>query len=84
MKEHRTTPIISETELDKDITFEISKEMRVTTKVTYNRGEIVGQLLDRIKRLEEKVEELHCRKTPLTDSLGDLWENEYDAKWDQC
>jgi len=77
--------ILQETELDKDITFEVSKDIKITARLTFKKGDIIGQLVNRIKRLENEVEKLNKEKIfIIEDSLKELWENEEDARWDKC
>ena len=77
--------VIQTLDLDKDITFEFSKDVRMTTKVSFKKGDIIEQLLNRIDNLEKEVSKLDKQKIICAgDSLTELWENEDDAKWDDC
>jgi len=77
--------LVQDSELDKDITFEVSKDVKITTRLTFKKGDIIEQLIDRIKKLENEVERLNRQKTfIIEDSLKELWENEDDARWDKC
>lgn len=76
---------LQETELDKDFTFEVSKDVKVTAKITYKKGDVIEMLTTRIRKLETEVNNLNRQKCfVVEDSLRELWENEDDARWDEC
>lgn len=75
---------LCKTELDQDITFEISKNISVNAKVTFRKEDAMTFLLEKIRKLEIKVAELDKDKNlRVEDSLTALWDNEHDAKWDE-
>jgi len=77
--------ILQESELDKDITFELSKDIKVTAKLMFKKEDIIEPLIARIKKLEDEVKKLNKLKIRVVeDSLTGLWENEYDERWNKC
>lgn len=72
-----------DSELDKELTFEISKDVKITTKITFRKGDVIDQLTNRIKELERKVNTLNKNNVTISeDALTKLWDNENDRRWD--
>ena len=46
---------IEGSELDKELTFEVSKDVKVTTKITFRKGDVIEKLIKRIVDLENKI-----------------------------
>lgn len=92
MREEVVTVPTKEEELDKDISFELSKERRIETKIKFEWGgaikKIIGQLIKKINRLETQVEALEeksavSKRVVSKESLIRFWSNKSDRKWDQ-
>lgn len=76
--------ILQTNEFDQDLTFEISKDVKVTTKLTYKKGDVVEYLVEKIKKLESEVNRLSQNSGKFTEEvLSELWNNEYDSRWDK-
>lgn len=72
-----------DSELDRELTFEVSKDVKVTTKITFRKGDIIDQLISRIKELEKRVNILNKSNVIVSeDALTKLWDNENDRRWD--
>lgn len=73
-------------ELDKDISFEVTKDVKVTTHVTYKKEEIIENLVNRIKHLESQINQLGKSDSHsiVSESLMDVWDNESDDRWNEC
>ncbi|AKB77809.1 hypothetical protein MSHOH_1326 [Methanosarcina horonobensis HB-1 = JCM 15518] len=70
--------------LDKDLVFETSEGLQVSTKISYSRGDIIEYLLSEIQELKLKIQALESRRTITEDSLLSFWDNEYDEAWNEC
>jgi hypothetical protein len=70
--------------LDKDLVFETSEGLQVSTKISYSREDIIEYLLSEIQELKLKVQALESRRTITEDSLLSFWDNEYDEAWNEC
>lgn len=70
--------------LDKDLIFETSEGLQVSTKISYSREDIIEYLLSEIQELKLKVQALESRRTITEDSLSSFWDNEYDEAWNEC
>jgi hypothetical protein len=70
--------------LDKDLVFETSEGLQVSTKISYSREDIIEYLLSEIQELKLKVQALESRRTITEDSLSSFWDNEYDEAWNKC
>ena len=71
-----------DSELDKELTFEVSKDVKVTTKITFRKGDVIDHLTSRIKELEKKVNTLNKNNVIISeDALTKLWDNENDRRW---
>jgi len=76
---------LQESELDKELIYEVSKDIKITTKLTFRKGDIIEQLMNKIQMLENDINKLKGYKSiAVEDSLKELWENGYDDKWDKC
>ena len=73
---------LQETELDKDITFEVSKDVKVTTRLTFRKDDVIEQLVNRIRKLENEVKRFSKDNLIISeDALTKLWDNEDDRRW---
>lgn len=70
--------------LDRDLVFETSEGLQVSTKISYFKGDIIEYLLSEIQELKMKVQVLESRRTITEDSLSSFWDNEYDEAWNEC
>ena len=71
-----------DSELDKELTFEVSKDVKVTTKITFRKGDVIDHLTSRIKNLENEVKILNKNSKIISDdALTKLWDNENDQRW---
>ena len=72
-------------DFEQDITFEVSKEVTVVTKMKYRKDDIIGQLVTEINNLKNQVQDLKNKRVPTTkEDLVKLWDNEYDDQWNNC
>ena len=72
-------------EVDREVTFEVSKEVKVITRITFSRQELINYLIKEIDGLKLQVNELRNKRFLVTkESLVKLWDNEYDDKWNNC
>lgn len=70
------------TEFEKDLTFEVSKNYTITTKVTYKKGDVIETLMKQINKLQQEVIVLQNSSLNLSsDSLSELWDNNEDERW---
>ena len=70
------------TEFEKDLTFEVSKNYIITTKVTYKKGDVIESLVRQINKLQREVKALENSSLNINpDVLSELWDNEEDDKW---
>jgi len=73
------------TELDREMTFEVSEEIKVTTKIKYKKGDVIDRLVCEINSLKSEIELIKDKKILATrESLVNLWDNEYDERWNKC
>ncbi|MCX6742063.1 MAG: hypothetical protein NTX24_02720 [Candidatus Pacearchaeota archaeon] len=71
-------------EFEKDLTFEVSKNYTITTKVTYKKGDVMESLIKQIRKLQQEVTVL--KNNTLNISFGvlsELWDNKEDDKWNE-
>jgi len=79
------TQILEYEDFEQDITFEVSKEVIVVTKMKYRKNDIIGQLVKEINNLKNQVQDLNEKRIPTTkEDLVKLWDNEYDDQWNKC
>lgn len=76
---------LQESELNKEVIYEVSKDLKITTKLTFRKGDLIEQLMEKIQKLENDFKKINiCKTNVIEDSLRELWENEFDDKWDKC
>ncbi len=76
--ENKGIMTIQDSELDKELIF----EKQVITRVTFRKGDVIDQLMSRIKNLENKVKILNKNNITISeDALTKLWDNENDRRW---
>lgn len=85
MNNHIIQEQTKSTELDEELTFEFSKDIKVTTKMNYKKGDVIETLIEKIKLLEKEVSRLGKNVILISssDSLTELWDNEYDERWNK-
>jgi hypothetical protein len=73
-------------ELDEELTFEVSKHLKVTTKVKYKKGDVIESLVNEIENLKKEIDDIKKVKKVLVteETLIQEWENKDDSRWDQC
>jgi len=72
-------------ELDRDMIFEVSEEIKVTTKIKYKKGDIIDRLVCEINSLKSEMKQIKNKTILATkESLVNLWDNEYDEQWNKC
>ena len=71
--------------LDKEVTFEVTKEVKVTKKVKYTKEDVIPLLMKEIIELKEQIKKIQ-QKSPFIqeESLIKMWDNKYDDKWNNC
>lgn len=76
---------LQESELYKEVIYEVSKDLKITTKLTFRKGDLIEQLMEKIQKLENDFKNINiCKTNVIEDSLREIWENEFDDKWDKC
>ena len=71
-------------DFEKDLTFEVSKNYTITTKVTYKKGDVIESLIKQINKLQQEVTALKDSSVNISsDVLSELWDNEEDDKWNE-
>lgn len=71
-------------ELEKDLTYEVSKEVKMVMKFNYKKEDLIGFLIEEVNKLKKQVEWLEDKKNIITqDDLVDLWDNEQDDRWNK-
>ena len=79
------TLFIDDSKVDSEISYEVTKEYKVTTKISFENEDIFQYLFSEITKLKEKVENLEKEKTPIAENaLIKFWNNEYDDQWNEC
>lgn len=72
--------------LNQELTFEVSKEVKVVTKIIFNKEDGIPLLVQEIQKLRNEVESLKKEKKPsfvANEALIELWDNEHDDKWNE-
>ena len=71
--------------IDKDIAFEVSKEVTIVTKIAYRKEDAIMLLTSEIQELKRQIADLQTIKILTTrESLVKLWDNKYDDQWNNC
>ena len=79
------TLFIDDSKVDSEISYEVTKEYKVTTKISFEKKAIFQYLFSEITELKEKVENLENEKSPIAENtLIKFWDNEYDDQWNEC
>ena len=79
------TLFIDASNVDNEISYEVTKEYKVTTKISFEKEAIFQYLFSEITKLKEKVENLENEKSPIAENaLIKFWDNEYDDQWNEC
>lgn len=69
-------------EINKDIIYEVSKDVLIKTNIIYRQRDIINILIKKIKELEMKVvNSKNDNQSIVQESLIELWDNEYDERW---
>jgi len=81
--------MFSENELDQDISFEVTKNVKVTARVNYKKGDVIEGLINRIKHLESQIKNLEGKNICpqgallLQGTLEEIWGDEKENVWDK-
>ena len=76
---------IDSSKVDNEISYEVTKEYKVTTKISFEKEDIFQYLFSEITKLKMKVENLEKEKSPIAENaLVKFWDNEYDDQWNEC
>ena len=79
------TIYIDDSKVDNEISYEVTKEYKVTTKVSFDKDKIIPHLVSEITKLKVKVDNLEKEKSPIAENtLIKFWDNEYDDQWNEC
>jgi len=79
------TLFIDDSKVDSEISYEVTKDYKVTAKISFEKEDIFQYLLSEITKLKEKVENLENEKSPIAENaLIKFWDNEYDDQWNEC
>ncbi|MBC2698939.1 MAG: hypothetical protein HF976_14410 [ANME-2 cluster archaeon] len=79
------TLFIDNSKVDNEISYEVTKEYKVTVKISFDKEDIIPFLFSEITKLKEKVEHLENEKSPIAENaLIKFWDNEYDNQWNEC
>ena len=79
------TLFIDASNVDNEISYEVTKEYKVTTKISFEKEDIFQYLFSEITKLKEKVENLEKENSPIAENaLIKFWDNEYDDQWNEC
>ena len=72
-------------DLDKEVTFEVTENVKVTRQVKYRKEDAISLLIVEINKLKEQIQKIEQKKAFVQEeSLIKMWDNEYDEKWNDC
>jgi polyhydroxyalkanoate synthesis regulator phasin len=72
-------------EMQKDVTFEVSKEITIVTKIAYRKEDAIALLTSEIQELKRQIADLKTTNVLATkESLVKLWDNKHDNQWNNC
>ena len=72
-------------DLDKEVTFEVTENVKVTRQVKYRKEDAISLLVREINKLKEQIQKIEQKKAFVQEeSLIKMWDNEYDEKWNDC
>lgn len=72
-------------DLDKEVTFEVTENVKVTRQVKYRKEDAISLLVREINELKEQIQKIQQKKAFVQEeSLIKMWDNEYDEKWNDC
>ncbi|MCK4937785.1 MAG: hypothetical protein KAR85_04185 [Methanosarcinales archaeon] len=79
------TIYLDDSKLDNEISYEVTKELKVTTKISFEKEDVITHLVSEIKNLKEKVGNLERERSTIAENtLIQFWDNEYDDQWNEC
>ncbi|MBC2695305.1 MAG: hypothetical protein HF982_08540 [Desulfobacteraceae bacterium] len=79
------TLFIDTSKVDSEISYEVTKEYKVTTMISFEKDDVFQYLFSEITKLKEQVEHLEKDKSPIAENaLIKFWDNEYDDQWNEC
>jgi len=68
-----------------DVTFEVSNEVRIVTKIAYRKEDAIALLTSEIQELKRQIADLKTTNVLTTkESLVKLWDNKHDDQWNNC
>ena len=72
-------------DLDKEVTFEVTQNVKVTREIKYSGEDAISSLIRELNELKEQLKKIEQKKAFVQEeSLIKLWDNEYDEKWNDC
>ena len=72
-------------DLDKEVTFEVTQNVKVTREIKYSGEDAISSLIRELNKLKEQLKKIEQKKAFVQEeSLIKLWDNEYDEKWNDC
>ena len=72
-------------DLDKEVTFEVTENVKVTRTIKYREEDVISLLVREINELKEQVKKIEQKKAFVQEeSLIKMWDNESDEKWNDC
>ena len=70
---------------DKEVTFEVTENVKVTRTIKYGEEDVISLLVREINELKEQVKKIEQKKAFVQEeSLIKMWDNESDEKWNDC
>ena len=71
--------------LDKEVTFEVTRNVKVTTSIKYRAEDAISLLIRELNEIKEQIKKIEQKKAFVQEeSLIKLWDNEHDEKWNDC
>ena len=72
-------------DLDKEVTFEVTENVKVTRTIKYREEDAISLLVREINELKEQIKKIEQKKAFVQEeSLIKMWDNESDEKWNDC
>jgi len=72
-------------DLNQEVIFEITENIRVTKQVKYSKQDMVSSLMTEINKLKQQLEKIEQKNNLIQEeSLTKLWDNEHDERWNNC
>lgn len=68
--------------MEKDVAFEVSKEVTIVTKIAYRKEDAIALLTSEIQELKKRIADLKTSKIlTAKEALIKLWDNKHDDQW---